>query len=236
MKGICFIAGAGDFSASLLPPGRKSCYWIAADAGYRKLQDAGIRADLFVGDGDSSDCLPEGVNRVVLPVVKDDTDTVAAVRCGLARGYRTFCLYGALGGERPSHSLANVQTLLFARRLGGRVLIADERCMMLMLTPEDGTVALPEETGFFSLFAADGPAAVSVRNAKYEGESIRLRPDFPLGVSNERKEGCAVRADEGAVLLVCEPVSGRRFADFAPVKTLLERLKSAETAEKNRKK
>ena len=236
MKGICFIAAAGDFSASLLPSGWGPRFWIAADAGYRKLQDAGIRADLFVGDGDSSDRLPEGVKRVVLPVVKDDTDTVAAVRCGLACGYRTFCLYGALGGERPSHSLANVQTLLFARRLGGRVLIADDRCMMLMLTPEDGTVELPKETGFFSLFAADGPAAVSVRNAKYEGEAIRLRPDFPLGVSNERKEGCAVRADEGAVLLVCEPVSGSRFSDFAPVKALLKRMKSAETAEKNRKK
>ncbi|MBO4366734.1 MAG: thiamine diphosphokinase [Clostridia bacterium] len=236
MKDVCFIAAAGDFHPMLLPSGREKNFWIAADAGYRKLLDAGVRADLFVGDGDSSACMPEGVERIELPVVKDDTDTVAAVRCGLDRGYRIFCLYGALGGERPSHTLANVQTLLFARRQGGRVLIADGRSLMLLLTAEDGTVVLPEETGFFSLFAADGPAAVTVRNAKYEGEKIRLTPEFPLGVSNERKDGCAVCADEGTVLLVCEPVPETLFATFSPVKTLLETLKKAETAEKTRKK
>lgn len=229
MSGVCLIAAAGDFSPSLLPRARKSDCWIAADAGYRKLLKAGIKADLFVGDGDSSDRIPDDTERVVLPVIKDDTDTVAAVRIGLQRGYRTFCLFGALGGDRPSHSVANIQTLLMIRRNSGRPLIADERCLMTVLTPEEGDVSLPDGIAFFSLFATCGPVTLSVRNAKYSGEGICLTPDFPLGVSNERRPGSTVRVTEGTALLVCEPAAGSRFKDFSVADELMRILARVET-------
>lgn len=222
MNAICWIAAAGSFQPNLLPPARKEDFWIAADAGYRSLREAGIKADLFVGDGDSLHGIPEGVEQLVLPVVKDDTDTMAAVRCALQRGYRRIGVFGALGGSRPSHSLANVQTLLFAVRNGGRAALLDARCVMMALTPEQGPLSLPEPCVFFSLFTLSGPAEVSVRGAKYSGERIRLTPDFPLGVSNERGDGCAITVLTGTVLLVCEPGEGRTFAGSVEVLPILE--------------
>ena len=53
-----------------------------------------------------------------LPVEKDDTDTLAAIRAGLEQGCGLFSIYGGTGGKRLDHTLANLQSLLFLRRRG----------------------------------------------------------------------------------------------------------------------
>jgi len=73
---VCHIVGAGDFEPSLIPPRGSGDLLIAADAGFLSLQKAGLTPDLYIGDGDSLGFLPRGVDTVVLPKVKDDTDTL----------------------------------------------------------------------------------------------------------------------------------------------------------------
>ena len=109
---ICHVVGAGDFAPHLLKTGKDDLI-IAADAGYDHLRRAKITPHLYIGDGDSLGFTPEGIETVLLPTVKDDTDIHAAVKVGLSRGFRTFYIYGALGGKRFSHSLANLQVLSF---------------------------------------------------------------------------------------------------------------------------
>ena len=63
--------------------------------------------------------VPDAGERVRrLPVEKDDTDTLAAVKLGLERGCTDFWIYGGTGGKRLDHTLANLQTLLYLRRRG----------------------------------------------------------------------------------------------------------------------
>ena len=204
MSGLCRIVAAGDFAAERF---RAACaaqpeaLLIAADAGLLHLQSLDVRPDLFVGDADSLGAQPEGLACVPLPTVKDDTDTLAAVREGLRRGCDRFEIYGALGGKRFSHSLANLQTLLYAKRHGAACRLIDESCTVFALQAERCRIS-----GAFSLFAADGAARVTVRGAKYPLEEEPLTPDFPLGVSNRALAGSAeITVHAGSVFVVTEP-------------------------------
>jgi thiamine pyrophosphokinase len=201
-NGICHIVGAGDFAPHLLKK-QKGDLLIAADAGFLSLKDSSANIDLAIGDWDSLGSAPESVPSKVLPKVKDDTDTLAAVKHGLFMGYRRFHLYGALGGKRFSHSLANLQTLSFLQERGAQGKIIDENCTVSLLTEGEYSFSLSETT--FSLFSFQGEAVVSVSGAKYPLSAHPLTPSFPLGVSNEG-EGASTRIQihSGRVFLVIE--------------------------------
>ena len=90
---------------------------IAADGGALKAVHLGLRPDVVVGDGDS---LPidraevlraAGVEVIVHPAEKDESDTELAIGEALARGATRIVILGAMGGARLEHSLANVLLL-----------------------------------------------------------------------------------------------------------------------------
>ena len=200
---ICHVVSAGENSPAALPLRGQEDLIIAADAGLLFLRANGVEPDLFVGDGDSLGFLPQDLPTVVLPVVKDDTDTQAALREGLARGYRDFRLYGALGGKRISHALSNLRNLSFLADRGARGVIVDERCTVELLCP--GAVRFSQAGGYFSLFPEGEKAEVAVRGARYEGEGITLTYGDSLGASNEpRGAETEVTVLSGRVLLVRE--------------------------------
>ena len=198
MSGVCHIVSAGD--VTILPEKAEGDLVIACDGGYKSLPFA---PDVFVGDGDSLGYIPDFPDTLVLPSVKDDTDTAAAVKLGFERGFREFRLYGALGGARVSHSIANIELLSYINERGGEGVLVDRGRTVRLITPGSGEISL-DKGGYFSLFAHAGDAEVSVTRAKYEGDDILLTPSFPLGVSNEPDAGCAVRVLRGKVILVVE--------------------------------
>ena len=119
-----------------------------------------------------------------LPVAKDDTDTMAAVKLGFEKGYREFLIYGAMGG-RPDHLMANIQTMLFVLHNGGRARMLDRQTRMTVIGP--GEFRLPAGfEGTVSLFAMDSCLEnVTIRGMKYEVEDAAIRNDLPIGCSNE---------------------------------------------------
>ena len=114
--GICYIVGAGDCTETFIP--HAGDLVIAADGGIRHLTRMGITPDLFVGDFDSVSSAGNSPTVLRHPCEKDDTDMALALREGEERGYRDFRLYGALGGSRFDHSIANLQLLLGAAARG----------------------------------------------------------------------------------------------------------------------
>lgn len=201
MSGICHIVGAAEFSPRHFSPSEGDLV-IAADGGFLHLNKIGFAPHLFIGDGDSLGFFPEGIERVVLPEEKDDTDLVAAARIGLARGYRRFFLHGALGGKRFSHSLANLQLLSFLKKEGAKGTLLAENLTVELLS--EGDYNLDLKGGFFSLFAFEGNATVSVEGAKYPLCEALLVPSFPLGVSNEGTEHTKISLQSGTLVLVRE--------------------------------
>ena len=113
----CVIFCAGGFWALAVPIDEVDLV-IAADGGLRHTEQCGVRPTLILGDFDSLGYTPDRAE--VFPVEKDDTDTMLAVREGLARGCGEFYIYGGTGGVRLEPTLANLQTLAFLRRHGAR--------------------------------------------------------------------------------------------------------------------
>lgn len=189
---------------------------VAADKGYFYARESGVTPDLIVGDFDSycgdlpegdgmldCDSLPKILNHLDhkkkekdvqilrLPKVKDDSDLLATLRQCLAFGYRDFRIYCALGG-RLDHLLANLQACSYVAMQDANIKIIgkDEKITFLHNTSQ----FFPQQPGYsLSVLAlseiADG---VSIKNAVYELENAILKNTFPIGLSNEWKNGSDV--------------------------------------------
>lgn len=81
----CFIYAAGTFYGLREPP-RGGDLQIAADAGLHLCERLGVRPDVVLGDFDSMDVRQAPADCIRVPVEKDDTDTMLALREGLRRG------------------------------------------------------------------------------------------------------------------------------------------------------
>lgn len=186
MKNNFIIVGAGDFSEDIFSY-EKDDFIIAADAGYNHLSSIGIIPDMVIGDFDSLGEIPIHPNIKKLPVKKDDTDIISSVRTSLGMGAETIRIYGAAGGDRFDHTIANIQTLQFIAENNATGFIIDKDFIMCAF--KNKTLVFDETfRGIFSLFSLCGKAeGVNIRGLSYEAENIVLTPDFPLGVSNSFK-------------------------------------------------
>ncbi len=175
---------------------------ICADGGLRYAQCIGVTPDILVGDFDSyKGAVPRGPELHVSRPEKDDTDTMLAVKIAIDRGAEKIVLYGALGA-RFDHTMANIQTLVYAHEHGCEMVIADSDNEITVQVA--GVRSYPERKDwYFSVFALDGEADIEyMRGVKYPLEDYRLSSGFPLGVSNEITAGAAEVSVRSGLLLV----------------------------------
>ena len=201
----CFVFAAGSFYGLRERPAPGD-YLVAADAGYRICEREGILPDLLLGDFDSMPP-PADFDRLRrLPVEKDDTDTLAALKAGLERGCDTFYIYGGTGGKRMDHTLANLQCLLFLRRRGARGFLYGDGCIWTVVENEALTIERTVEWGLLSVFClGDRAEGVDEEGVQYPLKGAVLTPDFPLGVSNHILEPQArVAVRQGALAIAWE--------------------------------
>ena len=139
-KGNCILIGAGDLTISEIPM-QAGDLVIAVDGGYEYCKLLEITPDYILGDFDSiSEKEAESVAAIaketedkviILPVEKDDTDTLAAIKLGLAEGYQSFRIYGGMGG-RIEHTIANIQCLLYLKEHNAVGYLMDGTGMILV--------------------------------------------------------------------------------------------------------
>lgn len=197
----CYIFGAGTFSGLRQRPG-KDDYVIAADAGWLACRTAQITPNLLLGDFDSLGEVPEFSCVERVPVEKDDTDMMLAVKRGLALGHREFHLYGGMGGRRTDHTIANLQTLLYLVHHGARGWLYGDGEVYTAIHEEE--VVLPaRDAGILSVFCLGADAeGVTIRGAYYPLENGTLSAGFPLGVSNHfTGQPVTVSVERGSLLL-----------------------------------
>lgn len=209
--GKCIVICAGDFTPVEIKR-KEGDYVIAVDGGYLYSKVLELAPDIIVGDFDSmGEAEREELEmmkhteegRIVqLNPCKDDTDTLAALRIGLDKGYRNFHIYGAMGG-RLEHTIANIQCLQFLKNRGAKGYIMDAFCMLTLIQNE--TVAFHKNMeGYLSLFSLGERAeGVSIKNMKYCLDKATLTNDFPVGISNEfiGEEG-EITVQSGSALVV----------------------------------
>ena len=202
MSAICYIVGASpDIGPLPIQPGPGDCI-IAADGGYARLKERGLQPDVAVGDFDSLGFVPDGAHAYAKE--KNDTDMMLAIRLGLQKGYRSFELYGGLGG-RIDHTVANIQALLFLARRGARGTLV-MRATRATVIQRDSIAFHTAGFGTLSIFSLDGESrGVTARGFKYPLVDATLTNEFPLGVSNEfigEKSSVSVR--DGTLLIIWE--------------------------------
>jgi thiamine pyrophosphokinase len=183
---------------------------VAADGGALKARALGLRPDVVVGDSDSlpadaSDALrADGVEVIVHPAEKDESDTELAVREALKRGARALLIVGAFGGPRLEHTIANLLLLCMPELSGCDARLADGASVVRLLEG-GGKLAINGQRGdFVSLF----PLASIAEGVTTTGLAYALT-DEPLtqgparGLSNLMTGDLAtVSARSGRLLVV----------------------------------
>ncbi|MBQ2697582.1 MAG: thiamine diphosphokinase [Clostridia bacterium] len=191
-------------------------FLICADAGVDNARRHGLTADLVLGDFDSLEggAAAAGEGALTYAVEKDDTDTMLCVKEGLARGYRRFLMYGALGG-RLDHTVANITALryLLDQDAEGWLMSHDNLVTML----QNGTRIYDRDDRYphFSVFSYDKEAhGVVIKGGKYESQGVgeaheeaggghSLVNSFPLGVSNSIvRDQLELRVRDGVLLVI----------------------------------
>lgn len=163
-------------------------FLIAVDGGFAHCMKAGLDPDLYIGDSDSID---EGLKgsisceRVDLDAKKDDTDTLAACKQGLERGYTRFQLHAALGGD-VGHEFSNIQTLAFLKSQGANGALHGQGQSVHLVAPEDGLVDfhLPYGTRVSVLSFTDVAKGVTEAGMEWELADATMTKDMPYGTSN----------------------------------------------------
>jgi thiamine pyrophosphokinase len=203
MNKKCYIVGAGDNSGTNFSK-RENEYVIAADGGLEKLKELGIAPDIIMGDFDSLGYIPKGDNVIRYQVKKDDTDMMLAVKKALALGAQSLEIFGGTGG-RVDHTIANIQTMLYASQKGAYVKMTDKQNIYYVIT-DNKIILKAKESGIFSVFAVGGNAYnVEIKGAEYVAAGIDLGPNQPMGVSNSYiGNEVEISVEKGSLLIIAE--------------------------------
>ena len=189
----CVILSACPVSPELKRLLRPDDFIIACDAGYRNCAPLGCKPNIILGDFDTAPCpVQQNDDIIVLPHVKDDTDTEYAAKLASEKGFTEVLLLGALGGRRIEHTLSNL-----------------ERSRVTFVRSGETRAYPKEEFFYFSAFPMEGRAeGVCERGSYYELTDDVLVAGYPLGVSNEYAEGsdCITISTRKGALVVVETV------------------------------
>ena len=200
----CVILSGGimedyPYIKSLLRP---DDYILCADSGIRHAEKLGVVPKVCLGDFDSfSGAIPFDCDMIRYPAEKDDTDTAAAAKEAVKRGFTEVLLLGGAGG-RLDHTVANLQVLQYLHQRGICAQMADERSLAMLYSP--GSYCLKRLPGFYlSLFSFGERCIIErLRGVKYPLTGALLTNGFPLGISNEFTEEYAELSFKNGDLLI----------------------------------
>ncbi|MBQ2766419.1 MAG: thiamine diphosphokinase [Clostridia bacterium] len=212
----CYIFTGGqifaDSLSELAPMPENDALIIAADSGYLSARRFGVVPDILVGDLDSLDRSKLGAHeldemeKILVPSVKDDTDTQLAIDTAIARGAKNICIVGGLGG-RLDHTLSSVFLLEYITRQGAGCMMTDGRNRVHIMCTHGDKQIITVERGYkyLSLVAlSDVCRGVSVTGVFYPLDSVELTRRYSYAVSNEITAECAQISLCDGVMLVIE--------------------------------
>ena len=204
-----------------LPKPGPEDFVVCADGGYLLCVSAGIKPDVVIGDFDSLSLeqtaqIDElGIDRIVYPQEKSETDTLLCVKYGMSLGFEKFLIVGGIGGDF-GHTIANLQVLSFLTdmRCEAEIITKSERLMLAdgetLSVHREPIPAVPllingiSGAKFSVLSYAERSSGVNIENAKYELKDAVLTQSYPIGVSNEfiEKKTTKISVRYGRLLVI----------------------------------
>ena len=175
-------------------------YFVFCDGGLKHKEKLNVNPDFIVGDFDSFDKPREDENILVLPTVKDDTDTFAAVKLMIEKGFLEFLLVGVIG-ERLDHTFGNVSILIYLKEKGAKGVIVDDYSEMFLC--DKNTKIKAETCSFFSVISlSDKLEGVCIKGAKYLLENATIKNSYQFAVSNEALCDTEISVEKGDALII----------------------------------
>ena len=190
---------------------------IAADSGYNNASRLGVRPGLLLGDLDSIDrgaLAPdelEHIEKIIVPAIKDDTDTQLAVDTAISRGADEIYIIGGLGG-RLDHTLSSVFLLEYIADRGADAVMTDgqSRVRVMKTDGEPVTFMIPKtfdgENGFKYLSVVpltDECEGVRISGVFYPLDGVTLERRYSYAVSNEiTSDSAEITLARGTMLVI----------------------------------
>ncbi len=213
-KRILLVAN-GEISGELL--GRMISevdFVIGVDGGVNSLYRHRMWPDMIVGDMDSIEeevlksCIEEEIPIYRYPSEKDETDLQLAMQEAIKMKPAEILFVG-LFGDRPDHTLANIQLLQLAVRAGIRVSCHFDSGTLYAIS---NNLELEGARGdIVSLLPlTEKVSGITLRGFKYALEDGEMVSGVPLGISNELKETRASITIKSGILLVFHLIGGPR--------------------------
>lgn len=173
---------------------------VAADSGLEHLIKLGIEPDIMIGDMDSVRSDIVGGEIIKLPVMKDETDTEAAIRVSIERGADEILLLGAMG-TRKDHSIANVLILKRLNDLGIKASVVDDKNEIYFLSDE--VVISGNDGDLVSILPLSDLEGISTKGLFYSLDNDTLFMGTSRGVSNVMTENkCSITVKKGNALVI----------------------------------
>ena len=173
---------------------------IGVDSGTKNLLNAGITADLVVGDMDSLENLIHKIKseKIIYPKEKDEIDAELAIEYCKEKNLEEVNIV-CWKGERVDMEYALLMLLSRYRQLWIKLL--DEKSETFYI---DGFAELEANSGEkWSILPIGGDATVTLKGFKYEIDRKLMPKDKPYGVSNiAEKNKVIVHIHEGGVVVV----------------------------------
>ena len=190
---------------------------IAADSGYNNASRLGVRPGLLLGDLDSIDrkkLAPdelEHIEKIIVPAIKDDTDTQLAVDTAISRGADEIYIIGGLGG-RLDHTLSSVFLLEYIADRGADAVMTDgqSRVRVMKTAGEPVSLEIPKtfdgENGFKYLSVVpltDECEGVRISGVFYPLDGVTLKRSYSYAVSNEiTSDHAEITLERGTMLVI----------------------------------
>ena len=190
---------------------------IAADSGYNNASRLGVRPGLLLGDLDSIDrkkLAPdelEHIEKIIVPAIKDDTDTQLAVDTAISRGADEIYIIGGLGG-RLDHTLSSVFLLEYIADRGAGAVMTDgqSRVRVMKTAGEPVSLMIPKtfdgENGFKYLSVVpltDECEGVRISGVFYPLDGVTLERRYSYAVSNEiTSDSAEITLEKGTMLVI----------------------------------
>ncbi len=195
MRGIIICGGnVGEYIKDYIKP---DDFVICADSGYDHAKKFGIKADIVIGDMDSTKYSDIPEDKMLYPKRKNFTDSELAIMYAEEKGFDGVLLFGMIG-TRMDHSLANIGML--SRLRNARIIDENneiyfaENKFSISGNPGDIISIIPICEELFG---------VTTKGLDYPLENGTIKCGTSLGVSNVMTEStCEISIEKGKALII----------------------------------
>ena len=177
-------------------------YFVYCDGGLKHMDNLSKKPDLIIGDFESYDNPNMDVETIVLPCVKDDTDSTYALKCCIERGFKDFLFVGCIG-QRLDHTLGNLYLLVMLKEKGLSGLMLDDYSEMTIV--DDKGARVEDCFSYFSLVSlSERVEGITIENAKYPLKDGVIESSYQYGVGNEVLKGktAIISSKKGNLILI----------------------------------